>query len=124
MSSGCVRLLDRELAPDAWLEAAARACHPGASRFGETVTKTTAADGSWLIDIPDAIRTTCFSVYAIAPQDALPITVQLVDDKDQVQNLETLQSTRNAIPALGPLCSLDGRVRKLKFVADAFYAAH
>jgi hypothetical protein len=118
-SSSCIGLLGNELAPEAWFEAAARACHPGAIQVGEAVTKTIDANGPLLLDLPDSVRITCFSAYAIADKNVLPITVELIDDKDQVQKLGSLRSTRNAIPALGPLCSLEGRFRKLKFSAAA-----
>ena len=117
--SGCVRSVSSTLSTDVWFDAAARACHPGATRLGSSITLELDANGPQFADIPETLRAACFSAYAVADLSLLPLKVELIDERQQLLSVGSLQSTRGAIPALGPLCSLDGRFRKLKFSAAA-----
>jgi len=115
---GCTDSIQGELAPEAWFEAAALACHPGAIQVGPRLVKVIEPEKPLFVDIPNATPKSCFSAYVIVEQSALPLSVALLDDQNRLQKIGTLRSIRNAIPAAGPLCSLGGTFRKLKFAAE------
>ncbi len=111
----CLEGVDVTLDADSWYDAAARACHPGSSRSSAVITQRLSRDVPATIEIPEPLRSSCWTAFAIADSRALPIAVDIINDADHSDPFSVLSSLRSSIPTFGPLCSLKGSFRKLRF---------
>ena len=115
---GCADRVSENLNPEAWFNAAAQACHPGAMRIGPPTSQTLDPGASTTFDIPSSARVSCFSAYANVAQILLPLVVEVVDDQNNAQALGTIRTTRVAIPDVGPFCPLRHGVQQLRFHSE------
>jgi len=115
---GCADSVSENLDPEAWFTAAAQACHPGATRIGQSTSQTLDPGASTSFDIPSSARVSCFSAYANVARILLPLVVEVVDDQNNAQALGTIRTTRVAIPDVGPFCPLRQGVQQLRFQSE------
>ena len=111
----CLDSVNATLDADSWYDAAARACHPGSSRSSAVITQLVSHDAPATIEIPEPLRSSCWTAFAIADRRALPIAVDIINAAEHRDPFLVLSSPRNSIPPFGPLCSLKGDFRKLRF---------
>ena len=110
----CLDALDTKLNADTWYDAAAKACHPGATKRDGAVAKATGRDGYVTFDIPAGLGSFCWSAFVIVDQSLLPIQVDILDKQGLLRSLGFISSNRSAVPSFGPFCAFNQDFAKLR----------
>ncbi len=105
-SATCLDSVSKLLESEAWIAAAAGACHPGSKRLGDGISKATDADGQITFAIPMVKRERCWSAFAVVDQSLLPAQVEIVEKEGSIYSLGALTTVRSVIPQFGPFCAL------------------
>jgi hypothetical protein len=107
-STNCLDLVDETLEAEAWITAAAQACHPGSKKLGAGVSKIAEGDGQMTFAIPIGKKHRCWTAFAAVDQNLLPAQVEVIDKEGPIHAMGTLSKVRSAIPQSGPFCALQG----------------